>query len=71
MALGANELETMRDALIRARAAGTRLLEYDGRRVEYKNDAEMAAAIDDIEARIRRASTATAVAVRFSASKGF
>ena len=71
MALGADELETMRDALVRARAAGTRLLEYDGRRVEYKTDAEMAAAIHDIEARIRRASAAPPKAVRFSASKGF
>lgn len=71
MALGADELETMRDALIRARAAGTRLLEYDGRRVEYKTDAEMAAALHDIEVRIRRASAAPPKAVRFGTSKGF
>ena len=71
MALGADELETMRDDLLRARAKGIRTVQLNGERVEYKTDAEMAAAIHDIEARLRRASAATPKAVRFSASKGF
>lgn len=71
MALGAGELETMRDELLRARAKGVRTLQLNGERVEYKTDAEMASAIADLEARIRRASAATAGAVRFTTSKGF
>lgn len=71
MALGAGELETMRDELLRARAKGVRTLQLNGERVEYKTDAEMASTIADLEARIRRASAATAGAVRFTTSKGF
>lgn len=71
MALGAGELQTMRDELLRARAKGVRTLQLNGERVEYKTDAEMASAIADLEARIRRASAATAGAVRFKTSKGF
>lgn len=71
MALGAGELETMRDELLRARAKGVRTLQLNGERVEYKTDGEMASAIADLEARIRRASAATAGVVRFKTSKGF
>lgn len=72
MALPNAELEALRDALLKARASGTKLVQHsDGRRVEYKTDSEMAAAIHDIEARIRRASAAPAGAIRFKASKGF
>ncbi|MFT4015065.1 MAG: hypothetical protein QM682_17090 [Paracoccus sp. (in: a-proteobacteria)] len=66
------ELAQMRDALIRARARGVRTLQVGTERVEYRTDAEMAAAINDLEARIARATTpARAGMVRFSTRKGF
>ncbi|MBI2717680.1 MAG: hypothetical protein HYX36_02830 [Rhizobiales bacterium] len=46
------ELTTQRDALLKARFRGVRTAEYDGKRVTYASDAEMAAAIQDIERRI-------------------
>ena len=70
MAINATELESLRDALIRARASGVRVTQFDGKRVEYANDAEMAKAIADLEARIRQASGARPGAVHFSTSKG-
>jgi len=70
MALGTDELVTLRDELIRARARGVRVVMYDGKRTEYATDAEMAAAIADLEARIKRASAPTIGAVLFSSSKG-
>lgn len=71
MAIDATQLELLRDELIKARAAGTRAVQFsDGRRVEYKTDAEMAAAIGDLEARIQRASTPRPSAIVFSSSKG-
>jgi hypothetical protein len=70
MAIGTEELESLRDALIRARARGTRSVEYDGKKVDYTSDAEMAAAINDLEARIRRASTPRGGSVSFATSKG-
>ena len=70
MALSPAELETLRDALLQARATGTRTVQVDGKRVEYKTDAEMASALADLEARILRASTPRPGAVLFSSSKG-
>lgn len=70
MTIGTEELETLRDALIRARAKGTRSVQYDGNKVDYSSDAEMAAAINDLEARIRRASTPRGGSVSFATSKG-
>ena len=70
MALGTDEMVELRDELIRARARGVRVVMYENRRVEYTTDAEMAAAIADLEARIRSASAPRPGAVRFSSSKG-
>lgn len=70
MAIDLTELETLRDALIRARAAATRVVMMDGRRVEYGTDAEMANAIADLESRIRRASTPRPGSISFATSKG-
>ncbi len=53
------ELDRMRallTALQEARYAGVRSVSYDGRTITYGSDAEMAAAITDLEARIARAS---------------
>ncbi len=70
MAIDPTELEALRDALIRARAAATRVVMMDGRRVEYGTDAEMANAIADLESRIRRASTPRPGSISFATSKG-
>jgi len=70
MAIGSDELTTLRDALIRARAKGVRLVQMGAERVEYRTDEEMASAIADLDARIRRASAARPVVVKVSTSKG-
>jgi hypothetical protein len=46
------QMIAQRDALLTARYAGIRTVEIDGRRVTYASDAEMAAAITDIERRL-------------------
>ena len=46
------EMTVQRDALLAARFRGVRTVEIDGRRVTYATDAEMAAAITDLERRI-------------------
>ena len=70
MAIDPTKLEALRVALIRARAAATRVVMMDGRRVEYGTDAEMANAIADLESRIRRASTPRPGSTSFATSKG-
>lgn len=70
MALGVDELTALRDELIRARSRGIRVTMYDGKRLEYGSDAELTAAIADLEARIRRASATRPGAVLVSSSKG-
>ena len=70
MAIDPTELETLRDALIRARATGVRVTQFDGKRVEYANDAEMAKAIADLETRIRAASAPRPGSITFATSKG-
>ncbi len=49
------EMTVQRDALLAARFRGVRTVEIDGRRVTYATDAEMAAAITDLERRIAAA----------------
>lgn len=68
--LTAAELEAMRDDLLRARARGTRVVMTDGRRVEYATDSEMAAALADIETRLRRARHGPVRTILFTSSKG-
>jgi hypothetical protein len=50
-----DDLIASRDALLAARFRGVRTVEIDGRRVTYASDAEMAAAITDLERRIAAA----------------
>jgi hypothetical protein len=47
-----DEMKSQREALLTARYAGIRTVEIEGRRVTYASDAEMAAAITDLERRI-------------------
>jgi hypothetical protein len=43
------EMTAQRDALLAARWRGVRTVEFEGRRVTYATDAEMASAISDLE----------------------
>jgi hypothetical protein len=49
------QLTVQREALLAARYRGVRTVEIDGHRVTYATDAEMAAAIMDLERRIAAA----------------
>ena len=53
-----DRMRTLLSALQEARYAGVRSVSYDGRTVTYGSDAEMAAAITDLETRIAAASGA-------------
>lgn len=72
MGIGTDELARLRDELIRARARGIRTLEYDAKRITYTSDAEMAAAIADLDRRINTATArgASPRTVSFVSSKG-
>jgi hypothetical protein len=68
------ELQDSRDALVRMRASGVRALQYsDGARLEYRNDAEIAAAIGSIERLIASPSPSAVPVSRimFTTSKGY
>ena len=47
-----DELKLRLSALLTARYSGTRSVSYDGKTVTYGSDAELAAAIRDLEGRI-------------------
>lgn len=72
MAVDLSELIELRDKLVIERGRGVSAVQQGNERVEFKNDAQMAAAIADLEARIRRASATSTASnvVRFSTSKG-
>lgn len=53
-----DRMRTLLTALQEARYAGVRSVSYDGRSITYGSDAEMAAAITDLEGRITNASGA-------------
>jgi hypothetical protein len=55
MAATLSELQASLDALNAARASGMRSVEYAGRRVEYRSDVEIAAAITALEQQINDA----------------
>lgn len=48
------QLKSRHSALLAARYSGTRSVSYDGKTVNYGSDAELAAAIGDIERRIAK-----------------
>jgi len=72
MAVDLSELIELRDRLILARGRGVKVAEVGGEHIEFRSDEQMAAAIADLEVRIRRASgtSLTSNVVRFSSSKG-
>ena len=47
-----DDLKSRHSALLAARYSGTRSVSYDGKSVTYGSDAELAAAVFDIERRI-------------------
>jgi len=66
-----DDMTARRDALLAARFRGVRSVEVEGRRIAYATDAEMAAAIADLERRIADAQAGTRRRiVRARASKG-
>ena len=64
------ELVRWRDALMAARYQGVRTVEYDGKRVSYASDAEMANALADLERRIAECGGRRVSVVRIQSSKG-
>jgi hypothetical protein len=65
------QMTARREALLEARWRGVRTIDIDGRRISYASDAEMAAAIADLERRIADACAgARRRIVRTAASKG-
>ncbi len=49
-----DELRLRHTALLAARYSGTRSVSYDGKTVTYGSDAELAAAIGDVERRMAK-----------------
>ena len=49
-----DELTLRHTALLSARYSGTRSVSYDGKTINYGTDAELAAAIGDVERRITK-----------------
>jgi hypothetical protein len=65
------EMIVQRDALLAARYRGVRTVEVEGRRITYATDAEMAAALADLEKRIALVETgAPRRRILTSATKG-
>ena len=64
------ELQARLEKLRQVRAYGHREVEWDGRRIRYASDAELAAAIVDLEQQLAAASGSRVHTVRFSTSKG-
>jgi hypothetical protein len=54
-----DDLKSRHSALLVARYSGTRSVSYEGKTVTYGTDAELAAAISDIERRIAKAKRGT------------
>ena len=63
------QLTAWRDALMAARYQGVRTVEYDGKRITYASDGEMAAALADLNRQIT-GTTARISVVRIQSSKG-
>jgi hypothetical protein len=71
-ALDLTELQSLRDALIRARLGGVReIRDQNGESVTYKSDREMASALASVEAQIAALqSSKTTNVYRFNTTKG-
>jgi hypothetical protein len=65
-----SELQQRLETLRERRASAVAETEYDGRRVAYRSDAQLAAAIADLERQIAALTTPPVTTVRVAASKG-
>jgi len=54
-----DDLKSRHSALLAARYSGTRSVSYDGKTLTYGTDAELTAAVFDIERRIAKAERST------------
>ncbi len=59
-----DDLKSRHSALLAARYSGTRSVSYDGKTVNYGTDAELAAAISDVERRIAKLERGTGRVLR-------
>jgi hypothetical protein len=64
------KLNAWRSALMEARYKGVRTVEYEGKRVSYATDSEMATALADLERRIAATTPGRVSVVRIASSKG-
>ena len=64
------QLTEWREALMAARYQGIRTVEYDGKRVSYATDVEMAAALGDLNRQIAATGPQRISVVRIQSSKG-
>jgi hypothetical protein len=64
------QLTAWRDALMAARYQGIRTVEYDGKRVTYATDAEMAAALGDLNRQMFTTGPQRISVVRIQSTKG-
>jgi hypothetical protein len=64
------QLTQWRDALMAARYKGVRTVEYDGKRVTYATDTEMANALADLDRKIANNGDSKVSVVRIQSSKG-
>lgn len=71
MAASISDLQAWRDALFAARLRGVRTVEAEGNRIEYRTDAEMAAAIAAADAEIARRQNQRITDIKVSCSKGY
>jgi hypothetical protein len=55
--MNVEEMQALLSALLGMRFGGVRSITYDGRQISYASDAELAAAIQDLERRIAAADT--------------
>jgi len=65
-----SDLQAYLDKLLKARASGVNLVQHGEERVQYKTDAEMAAAIMDLERRIAALQVGRITTIQISSSKG-
>jgi hypothetical protein len=64
------QLTAWREALMAARYQGIRTVEYDGKRVTYATDAEMAAALGDLNRQMCATGPQRISVVRIQSTKG-
>lgn len=66
----ATELQTWRDRLLRAKASPALRVEYDGKVIQYRDVAEIDAALRDVEGRLASATSGRGRTRRIIASGG-